>query len=131
MDTIKRIQIKYNKILNHYSKNYNPNNDKFLTDKFKEFHILFITMIPKEVNNENVIIDKRDELDILREILVTIAGNQHKSKAYYLQERLEYLFRHRDKFIETIKQRNLRFPKKITKNQLTIKPDFGLLLIKN
>ena len=124
---INKIQKRYNKILKNYQKKYSFNST--VKEKFELFNNLFKNIIIKEINNELVTIDKRDEYDILRGILIMISGEYDKLTANKLEDKYKILFEHRDKVIKLLKAHNFKISKKEIKKDprevLNIKPEYG------
>lgn len=124
MSKLVDIQIKYEEILNYYKEKYSFNGT--ITKNFEEFNNLFKSILKKEVNNQNVIIEKRDEYDLFKGILSQIGGNYHKSVANSLENKYKFLFNHRDRLVELLKNNKFKFPKKQVRDLLIIqKPDYG------
>ena len=124
---INKIQERYNKILKNYQKKYSFNST--VKEKFELFNNLFKNIIIKEINNELVTIDKRDEYDILRGILIMISGEYDKLTANKLEDKYKILFEHRDKVIKLLKAHNFKISKKEikkdTREVFNIKPEYG------
>ena len=124
MSKLIKIQLKYQEILNHYKNKYSFNGT--IAKNFEEFNSLFLLILKKEVNAENVLIEKRDEEDIMSGILSQIGGNYDKLTSNKLEQKYNFLFNHRDRVIELLKSKKITFPKKDTRDPIIIgKPDYG------
>lgn len=128
MNKIERIKDKYESLLEKYKKQYsfNPTIEK----KFEILNPLFIKTFMKQVNKKIVVIEKRDEFDLMRGISGMISGEFHKSKALNFENKYKKLFMHRDKVIENIDKykgsEKIKFKPKLTRDPLKIeKPEYG------
>lgn len=131
MNKLIKIQQKYDSILKLYQQKYSFNNT--INIKFQDFNDLFKKTLMKEVNNHIVTIEKRNEYDLLLSILTMISGEFNKSVANDLEQKYKFLFSHREKVINILKDFNFNFPNnkikykpKDTRDPIIIKkPNYG------